>query len=49
MLTMDTAPAAKLNATRRLGAEIVQTSYDECWKALGARAHPAITGACTSV
>jgi threonine dehydratase len=42
---MDTAPAAKLNATRRLGAEIVQTSYDECWKALGARAHPAMTGA----
>jgi threonine dehydratase len=45
VLTMDTAPAAKLNATRRLGAEIVQTSYDECWKALGARAHPAMTGA----
>jgi threonine dehydratase len=44
VLTMDTAPAAKLNATRRLAAEIVQTSYDECWKALGARAHPAMTG-----
>ena len=45
VLTMDTAPAAKLNATRRLGAEIVQTSYEECWKALGARAHSAMTGA----
>jgi threonine dehydratase len=45
VLTMDTAPAAKLDATRRLGAEIVQTSYAECWKALGARAHPAMTGA----
>jgi len=45
VLTMDTAPAAKLDATRRLGAEVVQTSYDECWKALGARAHPAMTGA----
>ena len=45
VLTMDTAPAAKLDATRWLGAEIVQTSYDECWKALGARAHPAMTGA----
>lgn len=44
VLTMDTAPAAKLNAIRRLGAEIVQTSYDECWKALGARAHPEMTG-----
>jgi threonine dehydratase len=41
---MDTAPAAKLDAIRRLGAEIVQTSYDECWKALGARTHPEITG-----
>jgi len=45
VLTMDTAPAAKLSAIRRLGAEIVQTTYDECWKALGARAHPAMTGA----
>jgi threonine dehydratase len=45
VLTMDTAPAAKLNAIRRLGAEIVQTTYDECWKALGARVHPAMSGA----
>src|SRR5438309_2435710 len=45
VLTMDTAPAAKLDAIRRLGAEIVQTSYDECWKALGARSHPAMAGA----
>jgi threonine dehydratase len=45
VLTMDTAPATKLEAIRRLGADIVQTSYDECWKALGARAHPAMTGA----
>ncbi|HKU25505.1 MAG TPA: pyridoxal-phosphate dependent enzyme [Candidatus Sulfotelmatobacter sp.] len=44
VLTMDTAPVAKLEAIRRLGAEIVQTSYDECWKALGARVHPAMTG-----
>lgn len=45
VLTMDTAPAAKLSAIRRLGAEVVQTTYDECWKALGARAHSAMTGA----
>lgn len=44
VLTMDTAPAAKLDAIRRLGAGIVQTSYDECWRALGARAHPEMTG-----
>lgn len=45
VLTMDTAPATKLDAIRRLGAGIVQTSYDECWKALGERSHPAMTGA----
>lgn len=45
VLTMDTAPAAKLDAVRRLGGEVVQTTFDECWKALSARAHPAMTGA----
>ncbi len=45
VLTMNTAPATKLDAIRRLGAQIVQTSYDECWKALGERAHPEMTGA----
>jgi threonine dehydratase len=41
---MDTAPQAKLDAVRRLGGEIVQASYDNCWKALEARTHPAMTG-----
>jgi threonine dehydratase len=45
VLVMDTAPAAKLDAVRRLGGEIVQVSYDECWKALGERAHPSMDGA----
>jgi threonine dehydratase len=45
VLVIETAPAAKLNAIRRLGAEIVPASYDDCWKALGERAHPAMTGA----
>ena len=45
VLVMDTAPAAKLDAVRRLGGQIVQVSYDECWKALGERAHPAMDGA----
>ncbi len=44
VLVMDTAPAAKLDASRRLGAEIVQVTYDECWKALSDRAHPAMNG-----
>jgi|SRR5579862_7007158 len=45
VLTMDTAPETKLKAIRSLGAEIVQTTYDECWKALGARTHPSMDGA----
>jgi threonine dehydratase len=45
VLVMDTAPAAKLDAARRLGAEIVKVPFDECWKALADRSHPAMTGA----
>ena len=44
VLVMDTAPAAKLEAVRRLGAEIVKAPFDECWQALGERRHPAMTG-----
>jgi len=44
VLVMDTAPLAKLDNVRRLGGEIVQVSYDECWKALSDREHPAMTG-----
>ena len=42
VLVMDTAPATKLDAIRRLGAEVVKASYDDCWKALADRAHPAM-------
>jgi threonine dehydratase len=45
VLTMDTAPITKLDAIRRLGAEILQVSYEECWKSLGERSHPAMRGA----
>lgn len=45
VLVMDTAPAAKLDAVRRLGADIVKAPFDECWKALADRAHPAMDGA----
>lgn len=44
VLVMDTAPAAKLNAIRRLGAEIVQASYDECWQAVETHASPRMSG-----
>lgn len=45
VLVMDTAPMAKLEAVRRLGGQIVQASFDECWQALGDRTHPAMDGA----
>ena len=32
VMVMDTAPATKVDAIRRLGASIVRASYDECWK-----------------
>ena len=32
VMVMDTAPATKLRAIERLGAEILKTSYDECWR-----------------
>jgi threonine dehydratase len=45
VLVIDAAPTAKLDAVRRLGGEIVKASYDDCWKALADRAHPAMNGA----
>ena len=45
VLVIETAPETKLEAVRRLGAEIVKASYDACWQALADRAHPAMKGA----
>ena len=45
ILMIDAAPAAKFDAVRRLGGEVVKASYDECWQALADRAHPAMSGA----
>jgi threonine dehydratase len=45
ILMIDAAPAAKFDAVRRLGGEVVRASYDECWQALADRAHPAMSGA----
>ncbi|HKD84786.1 MAG TPA: pyridoxal-phosphate dependent enzyme [Terriglobales bacterium] len=44
VLVIAEAPATKLEAARRLGAELVKASYDDCWKALEDRAHPAMKG-----
>jgi len=45
VLVMDTASAAKLDAVRRLGAEVMKAPFDECWTALAERTHPAMDGA----
>jgi threonine dehydratase len=37
VLVMDTAPQTKLDALDRLGARIVQASYDECWRTVESR------------
>jgi threonine dehydratase len=44
VLVMNTAPQTKLSAMERLGAELIKASFDECWKALGDRKHPAMNG-----
>jgi threonine dehydratase len=44
VLVMDTAPAAKLDSIRRLGAEIVQAPHDECWEAVETHHSPRMRG-----
>lgn len=44
VMTMDTAPQAKLRAIEKLGAKITQVSYDECWKTVEAHASPRMHG-----
>ncbi len=44
VMTMDTAPQAKLRAIESLGATIVQTSYDECWRTVESRASNRMRG-----
>ena len=44
VMVMDTAPAAKLDAIRRLGATIVTASYDECWSTVEAHASARMRG-----
>ena len=44
VLVMDTAPAAKVNAVKRLGATIVQAPYDVCWQAVETHSSDRVTG-----
>ena len=45
VMVMDTAPAAKLDAIRRLGAAITTATYDECWQTVESHASSRMTGA----
>jgi threonine dehydratase len=44
VLVVDTAPAAKLDAIKRLGAGIIKAPMDECWAADTEGKHPAFQG-----
>ncbi|HEX3432073.1 MAG TPA: pyridoxal-phosphate dependent enzyme [Rhizomicrobium sp.] len=44
VVAIKTAPQAKLDRMRALGAQLVLVSYEEAWKALEARAYPGVEG-----
>ncbi|PYR90394.1 MAG: pyridoxal-5'-phosphate-dependent protein subunit beta [Acidobacteria bacterium] len=44
VMVMDTAPETKLRAIERLGASIVQASYDECWRTVEEHRSSRMTG-----
>jgi threonine dehydratase len=44
VVAIETAPAAKLERMRALGAELVLTPYEVCWRALEERAFPGVRG-----
>src|SRR5215471_3723261 len=44
VVAIETAPAAKLDRMRALGAKLVLVSYDRAWQALDDRAYPGVEG-----
>ena len=44
VMVIDTAPQAKLDAIRRLGATIVPATYDECWTTVQTHGSPRMRG-----
>jgi len=44
VMVMDTAPQMKLRAIERLGASIVQATYDECWRTVESHASNRMRG-----
>lgn len=45
VMVVDTAPATKLDALRRLGARIVPAPYEECWRTVETHGSDRMTGA----
>src|SRR5438046_7280252 len=44
VVAIETAPDTKLERMRDLGAHIIKTPFDICWKAMEARAFPGVEG-----
>jgi threonine dehydratase len=44
VMVVDTAPETKLRSIERLGATIVKTTYDECWKTVERHSSDRMTG-----
>jgi len=44
VVAIETAPQAKLERMRALGARLVPVTYEEAWKALDTRAYPGVEG-----
>ena len=44
VVAIETAPAAKLERMRALGARLVTVPYEAAWRALGERAYPGVSG-----
>src|SRR5213078_3664247 len=44
VVVIDSAPQAKVDRMRALGAELVLTPFDVCWRALEAHAFPGMDG-----
>ncbi|MBI3265095.1 MAG: pyridoxal-phosphate dependent enzyme [Acidobacteria bacterium] len=44
VLVMDTAPETKLRSIEKLGASIVKTTYDECWRTVETHRSDRMTG-----
>jgi len=44
VVVIGSAPQSKKDRMKALGAKLIEASYDDAWKALGARAYPGVEG-----